>query len=212
VDLTTPLTCILYAGAGQCDVNKGTDVGSLIIGEDYVTWDFDGYRGEDFHLYAGKCFANDKGNHLSTGTCDADDMQKFARVPGQYSLKAPSEGKYSPALSTFVFDENNHESADFRKGNWVKENYLVFPLQGSGRRYLSAHSTVCPSTAVPLEGSASRSGDDESSVNPAAVAVPVGLVVGAALVAAGLFVARRRMIAARNDLPSISSVSVNSSV
>jgi hypothetical protein len=184
----------------------------LIIAKNSVTWDFDGYGAETFHLYAGECPANDKGLHLKTGACIAEDMAQFARAPGKYSLTAPDgDGKYYPPLPNFVFDNTNHDDPAYRKGIWDDEDYLIFPLSGAGRRYLSAHSTVCPESGpMPLEGSASKSaGSNDSSVHPAAVTIPAGLVAAAALVAVGLFVARRRMFAAdSNEQSSLSSASV----
>ena len=156
VDLTdgNTLTCPVYAGAGQCDFeNKGTHVGSLIISEDAVTWDFfDGFGGEDFHLYAGKCGANDRGYHLQDGVCDPSDMNSNARNNGRYTLVAPNEDEYGsdaydPVLTDFSFDINNDEGG-FRKGIWKDQGYAAFPLVGDNRRYLSAHSSVCACTAV----------------------------------------------------------------
>jgi hypothetical protein len=138
VDLSSSgasLTCPIYKGAGQCVRTDDRIVGSFTITKNSVNWSLAGNLASDFHLYAGKCQTNDAGNHLSDGVCDFGDMEKFARVPGKYSLVA----EVSPALEDFTFDSSNQ--ASFRKELWA--SYNLFPLGGSGRRYMSAHASVC---------------------------------------------------------------------
>jgi hypothetical protein len=62
-------------------------------------------------------------------------MKQFARVPGKYSLVTAVD----PGVEDFTFDSSNQ--ASYRKQLWA--SYDVFPLGGSDRRYLSAHSSVC---------------------------------------------------------------------
>jgi len=182
------LTCPVYAGAGQCDFeNKGTYVGNLVISLNSVRWDFDSQvGGEDFHLYAGKCPGNDKGLHLEDGVCDASDMDQFARTNGQYSLVA---GTYGPVLQTFQFDNTNHLDNAFRKGIWRTQNYQVFPIQNPGRRYLSAHTTVCPiATDDVAEGSvagATRAGSTATG-NSLSAGAMAGIVIAAVVVAVAI--------------------------
>jgi hypothetical protein len=140
------LSCNVYAGAAQCSyATKGVLVGTFIISEISTSWSFvAGVGGSDFHLYAGKCEANDAGNHLldPNQECDPEDIAQFARVPGQYTLI--QEFSSSNLASTFSFDQSNQITNRKSNSNWGTQNYLLFPLGHMERQYLSGHATVCP--------------------------------------------------------------------
>ena len=189
------LSCDVYAGAGQCEFEtKGSRVGSFIISENAVVWDLDqGVGLQNAHLYVGQCGANDGGNHLTSGVCSEDDMDKFARTPGQYSLVAPSGDDFDPPLAGFSFVDSNDEGS-FRKGKWATANYQAFPLSQTDRRFMSAHATVCSCSSLPegcalppVEAQANLDGGSGSS-GPSTKASYIGgitaLAVAAALVVA----------------------------
>jgi len=136
------LACPVYAGAGQCDFeNREHTVGELLISYTSVDWYFGlEYGGSDFHLYAGKCPYNDKGLHLTDGTCDNGNMDNFKRSPGQYSLGV--ETADGDLFSSFGFNDDNDEGS-FRSKIWATESYVAFPLVPTARQYLSAHAKVC---------------------------------------------------------------------
>jgi hypothetical protein len=112
-------------------------------------------------------------------------MEKFARVPGKYSLVA----EVNPDLEDFTFDSSNQ--ASFRKDLWA--SYNLFPLGGSGRRYMSAHASVCeceggdcPST---IESISSQEAVNVESTSTAAAASSGGrriATVGLGLAIAGI--------------------------
>lgn len=140
------LVCAVYAGAGQCDFTKDDAVlvGDFVISETAVAWRFsNGIGASDVHFYAGKCQYNDGGDHLETfdNSCRAAAMRRNARANGKYTLTKDS---LDPLATEFVFDILDNNSTEYRKLAWLRQDYEVFPLGGSDRRYLSAHATVCP--------------------------------------------------------------------
>lgn len=139
-DKSKSLTCAVYAGAGQCNLRAGTNVGNITFRASSVTWDFKpGVAGTEFHLYTGVCPFNDGGS----GVCLESDMVKNARTPGQYTLVADTSlgGTYE---TEFSFSSTNYQTFIKPKSLWAGNNYHPFPIGASGYHYVTAHATVCP--------------------------------------------------------------------
>jgi len=183
------LVCAVYAGAGQCDFTKDDAilVGDFVISETAVEWRFgNGIGASDVHFYAGKCKYNDGGDHLENAdnSCQESAMRQNARVNGKYTL---TKDPLDPLATEFVFDILDNNSTELRKQAWLRQNYSVFPLGGSERRYFSAHATVCPTAST---SSIEKIADDVDQNTPAAIASASGaLITGSVFAALGVALA-----------------------
>jgi len=136
------LTCPVYAGAGQCDLTKGVEVGQLVITQYSVTWNYyQGVGGQDFHFYSGKCSGCDGGQSLPNSACDPYYEGKYQRTPGQYTLLG---GSYAKGYTSMEYSSSNY--INYREGSspWGQYQYVPFPIGAGGWQYIAAHSTVCP--------------------------------------------------------------------
>jgi hypothetical protein len=104
-----------------------------------VSWQFlPAYGGSEFHLHVGECPANDNGEVLDSGTCSQKHMDKWARVPGKYTLTVSN----LDPMNTFYFDEDNY--ADYLSNSWTGYDPFQPGIGSLGYRYISAHAKVCP--------------------------------------------------------------------
>jgi hypothetical protein len=137
------ITCDVVMGATDCDISKGTKVGTFKMSSVGVKWSFvSGYGGLEFQLYTGDCEYNDGGASLTNGgVCTKSNMIANAAAPDNYTMVSPT---YDDTYwETFYFNEGNVET--FLKANsWGANGFEPFPIGASGRQYLSAHAMVCP--------------------------------------------------------------------
>jgi hypothetical protein len=198
VDLSQKkLTCDLYAGAAQCDLAQGRLVGQLQIAANSIAYNFSsGYGGKEIHLYGGPCAANDGGNSIATGTCNATDVEQNARVPGKYTYVTPTQ---NPLVSYFVLDKMNQNGPLLQKP-WSDLNFSLFPLQSKNNsQYLSAHTTVCscgtgcapPSRTNAVQTSQFEPTVSETGSTPVMAAATATILAAAAVLLVGAFAYKR---------------------
>jgi hypothetical protein len=130
--------CALYVGESEdgCDLSKAIMVGSLTITPNTVTYNLipGVYESNSFHVYAGKCRANDNAEFLTNGGfCNVQTICDYADIFETYPLS--NEG--GPFVDTFTFDSTSPVNDPW------PSNYSVFPLGSKYMHFLSAHATVC---------------------------------------------------------------------
>jgi hypothetical protein len=124
-DLSYPITLNIYAGAGQCDINKGTLVGHLIINYNELTCQITityqalaGFVFTEVHLYVG--------DELMFIECSGNTCQ-YSTKWGHY----PYSKEFTSGQSTVTFNIEERICDDF---------------------YVTAHSVACGDNNSVLSG------------------------------------------------------------